>query len=89
MRKYVPSKHTENPWRRMPRHIWYFSRPTSGKFETELTERAPRNGENGLKIIRGEYVFLVFTKIALNKPLLPYGFSAVTLGRLEDISKRV
>ena len=65
MRKYVPSKHTENPW------------------------RALRNRENGLKIIRGEYVFLVFTKIALNKPLLPYGFSAVTLGRLEDISKRV
>ena len=45
--------------------------------------------------------FFVFTKIALNKPLVPYGFRrrdiigapctffAVALGRLEDISKRV
>ena len=40
--------------------------------------------------------FFVFTKIALNKPLVPYGFRgppctffAVALGRPEDISKRV
>ena len=46
---------------------------TLSKFETELTECAPHNRENGLKITRGVHVFLVFTKIALNKPLLLHG----------------
>ena len=49
------------------------SRDFLSKFETELTECAPHNKENGLKITRGVHVFLVFTKIALNKPLLLHG----------------
>ena len=77
-----------------------FLRLTIGKFETELARRAPHNRENGLKITTGVHFFLVFTKIALNKPLLPYGLwrreimeapctFSVALGRLEDISNRV
>ena len=50
-----------------------FLRLTIRKFETELARRAPHNRENGLKITTGVHFFLVFTKIALNKPLLPYG----------------
>ena len=58
----------------MPRHMQDFLRLTTGKFETELAKRAPRNRDNGPKIRRGVHVFPVFAKITLNKPLLPYGF---------------
>ena len=51
-----------------------FLRPTSGKFETELAERASHDRETGLEITREVHVFLVFIKIAFNKSLLLYGF---------------
>ena len=101
MRKYVPNKTHGKIHGAECRDIsGTFLRPTSGKFETELAERASHDRETGLKITREVHVFLVFIKIAFNKSLLPYGFwrreiieapctFAVTLGRLEDISKRV
>ena len=101
MRKYVPNKTHGKIHGAECRDIsGTFLRPTSGKFESELAERAPHDRETGLKITREVHVFLVFIKIAFNKSLLPYGFwrreiieapctFAVTLGRLEDISKRV
>ena len=75
MRKYVPNKTRGKIHGAECRDIsGTFLRPTSGKFESELAERAPHDRETGLKITREVHVFLVFIKIAFKKSLLPYGF---------------